>query len=407
MIRFRWFHQSLIVVVLALLLGACGGTPTATPTATAVPTPTPRPADTPTPTPSKSADEIAWEELVAAAQEEGELNIMAGGSASRSFRPIAEAFQEKYGIEVRLSTGSSSANVDRVLAERAAGKFTEDFAFAGGRSGARLVDAGALVPIEPLLIRPDVTDKSKWFDGRYWWSDKEQQYMFSFAAAVVNPPASIAYNTDLVNPDDITSMWDVLNPEWEIVAAPPTFASGQTSYVQLYFHSEVGPEWVEQFLLADNVTFTIDTRTAVDGLAQGKYHLSVLGPNVESELENLEEQEIKLPAAVLDEQLKETGFLSGTGSSRNVEMLDSAPHPKAAQLFLNWFLSPEGQTVLHEKADGTPSFTLRTDDIPPGKTSPEERRDPGRDYYFGSADPEFIAKVTPTIEQLIEIWQTR
>ena len=332
---------------------------------------------------------------------------MAGGSASRSFRPIAEAFQEQYGIEVRLSTGSSSANVDRVLAERAAGKFTEDFAFAGGRSGARLVDAGALLPIEPLLIHPDVTDKSKWFDNRYWWSDKEQQYMFSFAAAVINPPASIAYNTDEVNPDEITSIWDVLDPKWQIVAAPPTFASGQTSYAQLYFHSEVGPEWVEKFLLADHVTFTIDTRTAVDGLAQGKFQLSVLGPNVESEIENLEEQGINLPAKVLEKQLKETGFLSGTGSSRNVEMLDSAPHPKAAQLFLNWFLSPEGQTVLHEKADGTPSFTLRTDDIPAGKTSPEERREPGREYSFGSADPEFIVKITPTVEKLIELWQTR
>ena len=407
MIRFRWLHPFLIVVALALALGACGGDPTATPTPTQPPAPTPTQPPANTPTPAQSAEEAAWEELVAAAQAEGQLNIMAGGSASRSFRPVAEAFQEKYGIEVRLSTGSSSANVDRVLAERAAGTYTEDFAFAGGRSGARLVDANALVPIESLLIHPEVTDKSNWFDGRYWWSDEQQQYMFSFAAAVTNPPASIAYNEDLVSPDDITSLWDVLDPKWKIVAAPPTFASGQTSYVQLYFHPEIGPDWVEQFVLADHVEFTIDTRTAVDGLGQGKYHLSVLGPNVESELESLEEQEVNLPAKVLEKQLKEAGFLSGTGSSRNVEVLDSAPHPKAAQLFLNWFLSREGQTVLHELADGTPSQTLRVDDIPLGKTDPAERRETGREYSFGSADPEFIAKIEPTLETIVDIFQRR
>lgn len=408
----------LIVAVLALFAAACGrDDPTATPTATQLPAPTPTSATTPTstatqppaapPTPTVDAAEAAWEKLVAAAKAEGQLNIMAGGSASRSFRPVAEYFQEKYGIEVRLSTGSSSANVDRVLAERAAGRYTEDFAFAGGRSGARLVDANALLPIEPLLIHPEVTDKSNWFDGRYWWSDEEQQYMFSFAAAVTNPPASIAYNSDMVNPNQITSMWDVLDPKWKVVAAPPTFASGQTSYVQLYFHPEVGPDWVEQFVLADHVEFTIDTRTAVDGLGQGKYHLSVLGPNVEAELDSLEEQGVMLPAKVLDKQLKEAGFLTGTGSSRNVEVLDSAPHPKAAQLFLNWFLSREGQTVLHEVADGTPSQTLRVDDIPSGKTDPAERREAGREYSFGSADPEFIAKIEPTLEIIIDIYQRR
>lgn len=420
MFRIIRLYPLLAVAALALLVPACGGDdPTATPTPTEPPaaTPTPTatqppaatqaPVATPTPTPAISAEEAAWEELVAAAKAEGQLNIMAGGSASRSFRPVAEYFQEKYGIEVRLSTGSSSANVDRVLAERAAGTYTEDFAFAGGRSGARLVDANALVPIEPLLIHPEVTDKSNWFDGRYWWSDEEQQYMFSFAAAVVNPPASIAYNTDMVNPDDITSMWDLLDPKWKIVAAPPTFASGQTSYVQLYFHSEVGPEWVEQFVLADHVEFTIDTRTAVDGLGQGKYHLSVLGPNVESELESLEEQGVNLPAKVLEKQLQETGFLSGTGSSRNLEVLDNAPHPKAAQLFLNWFLSREGQTVLHERADGTPSQTLRVDDIPPGKTDEAQRREAGREYSFGSADPEFIARIDPTLEIIVDIYQRR
>jgi ABC-type Fe3+ transport system substrate-binding protein len=394
-------YLGLILATIAMLVAACGGDD---PTATAT-----TPPATAAPTAEATADPFIaeWDALVAAAQAEGTVNVMAGGSASRGYRPIVDAFQEKYGIEVSMSTGSSSANVDRVLAERSGGKFTEDIALAGGRSGARLVTAGALLPIASLLIHPEVTDTDLWYEGKHWWSDADQQYMFSYAAEVVNPPMTIVYNKDTVNPDDITSVWDLLDPKWSIVSAPPTFASGQTSYFEQWIHPDIGPEWVEQFLLADHVTFSIDTRTSVDGIAGGKFDMSVMGANVSGEVEALLEQGTDLGLIVMSKELKEGGRLTGTGSSRNVEAMEGAPHPAAAKLFLNWLLSREGQTAFLARFDGIPSQTLRIDDIPFGKTLEAERRTPGVTYTFTSADPELIAQIEPTLVDIVAIYQTR
>ena len=67
-----------------------------------------------------------WAKLIAAAQHEGRVVIAAGGAPSREYRSVAELFQKKFGIPVSLSTGSGAASVDRVLAERSAGKYTVD-----------------------------------------------------------------------------------------------------------------------------------------------------------------------------------------------------------------------------------------------------------------------------------------
>ena len=79
----------------ALLLVACGSSaPTATPTAAALATPTALPTATPTLDPFQAE----WDALIAAAQDEGDLTLVFGGSAGRSYRPIAEFFGEKFGI---------------------------------------------------------------------------------------------------------------------------------------------------------------------------------------------------------------------------------------------------------------------------------------------------------------------
>src|SRR5918999_4098285 len=108
-----------------------------------------------------------WAKLIAAAQQEGRVVIAAGGAPPREYRSVAELFQKKFNIPVSLSTGSGAASVDRVLAERNAGKYTVDLGLtsvAGTRT--RLIPAKALDPIPPLLIHPEVLDKSAWFGGR-------------------------------------------------------------------------------------------------------------------------------------------------------------------------------------------------------------------------------------------------
>ena len=113
---------------IGMLVAACGGddpAPTATAT-TAGPAATPTsagPAATPTsapptstPTPAKSAFEIQWEQLIADAQAEGEVNILLGGAARRLYGPVLDLFSEKYGVKVNALGGSTDDLTNRILA---------------------------------------------------------------------------------------------------------------------------------------------------------------------------------------------------------------------------------------------------------------------------------------------------
>ena len=149
------------------LLASCGGddpTPTSSPTAappTATPTALP-PGVTPDPTPTPDTFVAEWDALIAAAQAEGEVFLILGGSESRYGRQAFAVFERQFGVRVLSSSGSGVDNVNRILAERTRGVFTVDVMALGGASLDRLRDAGYLVPAAEWLIHPEVRDRSGW-----------------------------------------------------------------------------------------------------------------------------------------------------------------------------------------------------------------------------------------------------
>ncbi len=78
--------------------------------------------------------------------------------------------------------------------------------------------------------------------------------------------------------------------------------------------------------------------------------------------------------------MKEGAGLADKGHS--MVMLDKAPHPNAAKVFINWFLSREGQTTFQnsyaKSGDDVPN-SLRID-VPKDKILPEDRRIEGVEY---------------------------
>ena len=80
--------------------------------------------------------------------------------------------------------------------------------------------------------------------------------------------------------------------------------------------------------------------------------------------------------ARLAKTFKEGGVISGTGSSDNMMVPSNRPHPNAAKLFVNWFLSQEGQTIMHTLSEQESDPTLRMDVTDFGTTRTD--RPPGR-----------------------------
>ena len=207
-----------------------------------------------------------WAKLIAAAQKKGRVVIAAGGAPSREYRSVVELFQKKFGIPVSLSTGSGAASVDRVLAERSAGKYTVDLGLtsvAGTRT--RLIPAKALEPIASLLIHPEVLDKAAWFGGRHWYADPEEEKFSFLYAAEPTETFGFWYNTNAISKNEITtikSAADLLDPKWRGKITSRTWGDrGRVGAMQnIYFQPDMGIEWIRAFFRQADARFSDDVR---------------------------------------------------------------------------------------------------------------------------------------------------
>ena len=363
---------ALLTLIVAALATACGQedpTATPTPTATAVPA-----APEATATPEPSAEElfqVEWDQLIAEAQAEGELVIILSAPASRNSREIFESFGAKFGLTVLQSTGSGTTNVNRVLAERAKGVYDVDVSVVGASSTDRLRLAGALVPMQPLIFHPEVTDRSKgWLVTDWAWTDQENKYSPAYNLRLRENIIEIFYNTDEVSQaeiDSVQSWQDFLKPEWKgriVSILDPDFGGVTTDRTLMWIL--LGQEWYEPFIRNQEPTLLPGGSFAEMsvGIGRGKYSVAFFTGAASTDMEAL--IGLGLPVAKLTRTLAEGGTVEIRGT---LTVLDQAPHPKAAQLFVNWFLSREGQQArLDLTTDEDVSPSLRTD-LAQGKVS--------------------------------------
>ncbi len=396
----------LLVLPLLFLIAACGSDdPTATPTATQAPTATQPPTEE---APDEmSGFEAEWEALIAAAQEEGRLSIAAGGQPSRTYRPLLDRFHDKYGISVEMSTGGATDTVNRVLAERDANAYTVDVALISVRiMNTRFIPAGALVPVDPWLIHPDILDTSKWQGGRHWYGDEQQQRALIYSVSIAEEH-EFWYNTDEFTAEEIAEIqdpWDFFDEKHrgKIAGQGLGDPSGIRGVVNAYWEPTMGPEWVRTYLTEAEVTFVDDRRVLETWLTQGRYPLQAIGGGG-ADLRDLKESGLPIDFSTLPLELP--GLRAG-GSGCCLAVFDKAPNPNAAKLFANWFLSAEGQTALHETIEQAQSSSL-LNGIPLGLVLPEGRRDPNKTYDFPDADPGFAARLEEGQAYAFEVWETR
>lgn len=354
------------VFILVGLLAACGSDPTATPTSaptatpipkptpttapTATPTPlppgaTPLPTNTPAPTPTPDTFPDEWAELVAAAKKEGTVILALSGSDSRTGRFAFDAFERKFGIKVIASSGSGADNVNRILAERSRGRYTVDIVTVSGGSQERLVQAGGYVPIEPLLIHPEILNRSQgWYFEDVIWSDSQKKYVMSDSLSI-GDIGSIWYNSDNVPQSDldlINDYTDLLRPEFNgrMAMRAMNNPGGKSVIARLWLTPGLGPEFLDAIhrTKLDLVDPEADRQLA-EGVANGKWDFGIFGGGRDF----MALQNLQLPVRELT-LTKVIGSLS-TETSGGVGVMDKAPHPNAAKLFANWWYTREGQTA--------------------------------------------------------------
>ncbi len=148
-----------------------------------------------------------------------------------------------------------------------------------------------------------------------------------------------AYNTKLVNPSEIKSYWDFLDPKWKgkIVAYDVNRVSTVAHALRFLFnHPDLGPEFVRRFFSEMDLTYSRDERQMIDWLAAGKFQLAFFVTDIEDAAVQ------GLPVKFFDPGSFKEGAFVGP-SQGGITLFKNAPHPNAAKIAINWLLSREGQ----------------------------------------------------------------
>ena len=324
-----------------------------------------------------------WARTVEAAKKEGQLTAYGGTEITHP--EIIAAFNKEY-PEIRITAvGGHAADLTaRILAERRGEKYLADVIASGPNAPRTLYFAKALDPLAPGLMLPDVTDQAKWYGGRHWYTDPENKFIFMFEGSVSTTGLSV--NTKLARTADIGSYWDLLQPKWKgkILMMDPRGAVLPTPMLMLYHDSEVGPDYLKTLLGKMDVTLFRDRTQGTNWLAVGKYPVCFYC----RDLDLVQKQGLPV-AEVPPAQFKEGGTIGG-GSCSVLALINRAPHPNAARVFINWYLSRSGQAVWQKVMnvkEVEPSDSMRID-IAKDEVMPEARRSEGRKYrVVGFLDP--------------------
>ncbi len=285
--------------------------------------------------PAKAATSTEWEKLLDAARKEGKVTVSLPAAAELK-KQIEEHFKKRYGIDVETFTARGSAGVRRLADEFKAGVRYFDLHIGGSSSiVSGMLDAGILDPIEPWLALPEVKEAKQWWGG-HLWVDNAKRFIYMFQAYLSEV---IWYNTDLLNPSEIRSLDDFLNPKWKGRIGyldPRTPGAGDSTWGFMW--QVKGEEYLKK-LIAQDLLLGRDQRVLAENLAKGKAAV-MIGLSYYSYVPFLK---AGLPIKTLP-RLKEGNY--GTGGSGNLAIIKTPAHPHATKVFVNWLLSREGQEIV-------------------------------------------------------------
>lgn len=274
------------------------------------------------------------EAAIAAAKAEGSVTLYSTAVPDSNDR-LAAAFQQTYGITVNVVRASMGPLMTRIEGEFAANNPQADVLIASDiNSVAPMTEKGYFDTIEDLPVY-----------AVYPESAKGPTHILASAVTEV-----ILYNTDAVQPSEITEWADVLDPKFanRIAIVDPRIANTIMDYFK-----QLGDMYGEDFLRQ---------------LAQQKPQ-PFSSVSLASQLVASGEALIAFPAAAVSlPPLKAAGapvdsiFLGepNIGPVLPVSVMKNAPHPNAARLLVNFLADFPGQTVWNggqNRASYLPGFT--------------------------------------------------
>lgn len=332
--------------------------------------------------------EKRWNEMVAAAKKEGKVVVM--GSADPVLRKELPAkFRERFGVSLEYLGGRGGDNFNRIMMERRASVYTVDAVMSGMSNMVDYHQGNALDPLLPELILPEVTDGKKWKGGKLWFMDPEGKHILRLYNYIFT--GMLYLNVQHAKPQDFPTIKELINPKWmgKISVMDPT-ASGPGEVEAALFYVNFGEDFVKRLYVDQKPAVTRDKRQISDWLGRGTYPVSLSAPTefvIDMKKEGLPVDMVRPPDIP-------KSVVAGNGL---IALVNKAPHPNAARLFVNWLASKEGMEILG-RARSKP--TTRTD-IDESYASAWEVPNP-EEKYFDTYEWKFTLDMRDTIRERVK-----
>jgi ABC-type Fe3+ transport system substrate-binding protein len=273
-----------------------------------------------------------WGRTLKAAQAEGQVTIAAFALLAEK---MGAAFKRDTGIEAKFLGGKTAEQQARFDAEVRAKNLTIDIVMGGPELGSLMHD-GFLEPVAPQLVLPGVSP-SHFRNGKILWLDDAQRYNLQGAEYVFG---WLLVNKDLVDPAELKSWKTLLDPKYRgRITAFDLRGPGPGQGAADWIYKTFGLDYIKALFLGQQVKYTTDNRGLVEGVVRGT--IPIAFGAIQSEVERFKKAGFTNMAVVLPDD--GPGYLTSGFSVLHQGV--GLPHPNAAAVFTNWYISRPGQEV--------------------------------------------------------------
>jgi iron(III) transport system substrate-binding protein len=336
-----------------------------------------------------------WNQTLAAARQERTV-VVSGPPGADQRQAIADGFQSAYpDIKIEYTASRGTEIISKVVQERQAGQYLWDVIIASTNPTLlSFKPINALAPLRDALIMPELSQDTTWLHGfADGFTDDDKKYLY----AALGSSATVGYvNRDCVPESTFNSAQDLKSPALadKLAFYDPT-QPGTSSRTAWALSKDYGEPWLEDLFRQQKIVYSSDHRQITDwliacrvGVALGIVNDFILQAQAAGIAENIKE----IPASAMFK----SSAPGGAGGNTQIAWYNNAPHPNAAKIFVNWFLSKDAQQTVATRTRGN----SRRLDTQPGDVG--TAMDPGVAYL--NTNTESATRDIQALQDRISAW---